>query len=176
MVWCGRDSNPRPPAPKADALQAELSARYKRVKELLKNPTVISISLHVGCHPASRSVHSTPADNTRKRVWQYIEKEVYKCCPIRFDLGRGSYITGEYAVGIGFYRRHIGYLPWYACASKYLLTKCERLKEIIYLTSNAVVYSSTKVQQKILLARAPTVTVHNRFSCVLYSKLPLETF
>ena len=41
----------------------------------LKNPTVISIWLLVGFHPASRSVQSTPADNTRKRVWQYIEKE-----------------------------------------------------------------------------------------------------
>ena len=41
----------------------------------LKNPTVISIWLLVGFHPATRSVHSTPADNTRKRVWQYIEKE-----------------------------------------------------------------------------------------------------
>ena len=29
----------------------------------------------VGFHPATRSVQSTPADNTRKRVWQYIEKE-----------------------------------------------------------------------------------------------------
>ena len=41
----------------------------------LKNPTVISIWLLVGFHPAYRSVQSTPADNTRKRVWQYIEKE-----------------------------------------------------------------------------------------------------
>ena len=41
----------------------------------LKNPTVISIWLLVGFHPAARSVQSTPADNTRKRVWQYIEKE-----------------------------------------------------------------------------------------------------
>ena len=36
---------------------------------------VISIWLLVGFHPAARSVHSTPADNTRKRVWQYREKE-----------------------------------------------------------------------------------------------------
>ena len=36
---------------------------------------VISIWLLVGFHPATRSVQSTPADNTRKRVWQYIEKE-----------------------------------------------------------------------------------------------------
>ena len=41
----------------------------------LKNPTVISIWLLVCFHPATRSVQSTPADNTRKRVWQYIEKE-----------------------------------------------------------------------------------------------------
>ena len=41
----------------------------------LKNPTVIPIWLLVGFHPATRSVQSTPADNTRKRVWQYIEKE-----------------------------------------------------------------------------------------------------
>ena len=40
-----------------------------------KNPTVISIWLLVGFHPATRSVQSTTADNTRKRVWQYIEKE-----------------------------------------------------------------------------------------------------
>ena len=31
--------------------------------------------LLVGFHPATRSVQSTPADNTQKRVWQYIEKE-----------------------------------------------------------------------------------------------------
>ena len=41
----------------------------------LKNPTVISIWLLEGFHPATRSVQSTPADNTQKRVWQYIEKE-----------------------------------------------------------------------------------------------------
>ena len=41
----------------------------------LKNPTVISIWLLVGFHPATQSVQSTPAVNTRKRVWQYIEKE-----------------------------------------------------------------------------------------------------
>ena len=40
----------------------------------LKNPTVIYIWLLVGFHPATRSVQSTPVDNTRKRVWQYIEK------------------------------------------------------------------------------------------------------
>ena len=45
------------------------------VRNRLKNPTVISIWLLVGFHPATRSVLSTPADNTRKRVWQYIEKE-----------------------------------------------------------------------------------------------------
>ena len=34
----------------------------------LKNPTVISIWLLVGFHPAARSVQSTPADNTRKSI------------------------------------------------------------------------------------------------------------
>ena len=38
----------------------------------LKNPMVISIWLLVGFHPATQSVQSTPADNTGKRVWQYI--------------------------------------------------------------------------------------------------------
>ena len=41
----------------------------------LKNLTVISIWLLAGFHPATWSVQSSPADNTRKRVWQYIEKE-----------------------------------------------------------------------------------------------------
>ena len=41
----------------------------------LKNPTVILIWLLVGFHPATGSVHSTPADSTQKRVWQYIEKQ-----------------------------------------------------------------------------------------------------
>ena len=41
----------------------------------LKNPMVISIWLLVSFHPATPSVESTPADNTRKRVWQYIENE-----------------------------------------------------------------------------------------------------
>ena len=65
----------------------------------LKNPTVISIWLLVGFHPATRSVQSTPADNTRKRVWQYIEKE-RKCVEhvlsvervyilVKGDRGRG---------------------------------------------------------------------------------------
>ena len=35
---------------------------------------VIKICLLLGFHPATRCT-STPADNTRKRVWQYIEKE-----------------------------------------------------------------------------------------------------
>ena len=34
----------------------------------LKNPTVISIWLLVGFHPATRSVQCTPADNARKRA------------------------------------------------------------------------------------------------------------
>ena len=45
----------------------------------LKNPTVISIWVLVGFHPATRSLQTTPADNTRKRVWQYIEKERKSC-------------------------------------------------------------------------------------------------
>ena len=36
---------------------------------------IISIWLLVGFHAATLSVQSTPADNTRKRAWQYIEKE-----------------------------------------------------------------------------------------------------
>ena len=44
----------------------------------LKSPMVIQIWLLVGFHPATRSVQSTPADNTRKRVWKYIEKESLK--------------------------------------------------------------------------------------------------
>ena len=40
-----------------------------------KNPAVISIWLLVGFNPATLSVQSTLADNTRKRIWQYIEKE-----------------------------------------------------------------------------------------------------
>ena len=36
---------------------------------------VISIWLLVGFHPATWNVQSTPADNTRNRVCQYIEKE-----------------------------------------------------------------------------------------------------
>ena len=34
----------------------------------LKNPTVISIWLLVGFHPATRSVQCTPADNARNRA------------------------------------------------------------------------------------------------------------
>ena len=49
-------------------------------------PTVISIWLLVGFHPATRSVQSTPADNNRKRVWQYIEKERKKV-PTKSDSG-----------------------------------------------------------------------------------------
>ena len=52
----------------------------------LKNPTVISIWLLVGFHPATRSVQSTPADNTRKRVWQYIEKERKKVGQVHWEL------------------------------------------------------------------------------------------
>ena len=41
----------------------------------IKNPRVIQMWLLVVFHPATLSVQSTPADNTRKRVWQYMEKE-----------------------------------------------------------------------------------------------------
>ena len=41
----------------------------------VKDPYGNSIWLLVGCHPATRSVLSTLDDSTRKRVWQYIEKE-----------------------------------------------------------------------------------------------------
>ena len=41
----------------------------------VKEPYGNLIWLLVGFHPATRSVLSTPADSTRKRVWQYIEKE-----------------------------------------------------------------------------------------------------
>ena len=41
-----------------------------QVKEHYGNLDMVTL----GFHPATRSVQSTPADNTRKRVWQYIEK------------------------------------------------------------------------------------------------------
>ena len=41
----------------------------------LKNPTVIYIWLLVGFHPETWSVQSTPADNAREGVRQYIGKE-----------------------------------------------------------------------------------------------------
>ena len=41
----------------------------------LKNPTVISIWLLVGFHPATRSVQCTPADNARKRAPGNIYRE-----------------------------------------------------------------------------------------------------
>ena len=57
----------------------------------VKEPSVISIWLLVGFHPATRSVQSTPADNTRKRVWQYIEKDT-----IVFDLGPETKVSDQY--------------------------------------------------------------------------------
>ena len=52
----------------------------------LKNPTVISIWLLVGFHPATRSVQSTPADNTRK------QPRVYKVhLPIILEKGLAVY-------------------------------------------------------------------------------------
>ena len=54
----------------------------------LKSPTVISIWLLEGIHPATQSVQSIPADNTPKRVWQYIEnkkrKKVTDCDKVPF--------------------------------------------------------------------------------------------
>ena len=35
-------------------------------------------TLLVGFHPATRRVQSTPADNTRKRVWQYITRNEHE--------------------------------------------------------------------------------------------------
>ena len=46
-----------------------------QVKEPYGNLDMVTCRLH----PATRSVQSIPADNTRKRVWQYIEKESYNC-------------------------------------------------------------------------------------------------
>ena len=42
-----------------------------QVKEPYGNLDMVTRRLH----PATRSVQSTPADNTRKRVWQYIVRE-----------------------------------------------------------------------------------------------------
>ena len=46
--------------------------------------------LLVGFHPATWSVQITPADNTQKRVWQYIEKErkTHPCLTERLLMGR----------------------------------------------------------------------------------------
>ena len=41
-------------------------------------------------YPATRSVQSTPADNTRKRVWQYIEKEKKERNALKPPSGGGS--------------------------------------------------------------------------------------
>ena len=50
----------------------------------LKNPTVISIWLLVGFHPATRSVQCTPADNARKRapgsIYRKKQKESLSLC------------------------------------------------------------------------------------------------
>ena len=69
----------------------------------LKNPTEIQVWLFVGFHPATRSVQSTPADNTRERVWQHIEKERKKhdhvLKKLTFDLltGSGAWgVCGQY--------------------------------------------------------------------------------
>ena len=41
----------------------------------VKNPTIIKIWLLLGFYPATRSVQSTPADNAREGVRQYIKVE-----------------------------------------------------------------------------------------------------
>ena len=69
----------------------------------LKNPTVISIWLLVGFHPATRSVQSTPADNTRKSVWQYIEKER--------ERKHISDISSKATKTLGFLRRNLAFAP-----------------------------------------------------------------
>ena len=46
-----------------------------QVKEPYSNLDMVAISHYVGFHPATQSVQSTPAEDTGKRVWQYIEKE-----------------------------------------------------------------------------------------------------
>ena len=43
-----------------------------QVKEPYSNLDTVTC---IGFHPATRSVQSTLANNTQKRVWQYIEKE-----------------------------------------------------------------------------------------------------
>ena len=60
-----------------------------------KNPTVISIWLLVCFHPATRSEQSTPADNTRKRVWQYIEKEMI----LYVTVNNLSFMSGRVFLG-----------------------------------------------------------------------------
>ena len=58
----------------------------------LKNSTVISIWLLVGFYPATGSVQSTPADNTLKRVLQYIKKERNNI----MDLDRIELLSEQY--------------------------------------------------------------------------------
>ena len=48
--------------------QRDKLCRESHILCRLKNPTVISIWLLVGFHPATRSVQCTPADNARKRA------------------------------------------------------------------------------------------------------------
>ena len=73
---------------------------------MLKNPTVISIWLLAGFHPATWSVQSTPDDNTRKRVWQYIKKERKKrlCQHV-------SEISSKATKTLGFLRRNLAFGP-----------------------------------------------------------------
>ena len=69
----------------------------------LKNPTVIYIWLLVGFHPVTQS---TPTDNTRKRVWQYIEKDKKQSIlllshPNTLSLVSFAGITLDKCIGLG---------------------------------------------------------------------------
>ena len=66
----------------------------------LKNPTVISIWLLVGFHPATRSVQSIPDEHTRKRVWQYIEKERKSVYWLRFSRDQLCFCESLYLFDI----------------------------------------------------------------------------
>ena len=70
----------------------------------LKNPMVIYIWLVVGFHPSTQLC--TPTDNTRKRVWQYIEKEKKQCIlllshPKTLSLVSFAGITLDKCIGLG---------------------------------------------------------------------------
>ena len=60
----------------------------------LKNPTVISIWLLLGCHPATRSVQCTPADNARKRAPGSIYRRRRIACSILRLISEVYHIHG----------------------------------------------------------------------------------